>query len=252
MTEYRIDDLARAAGTTTRNVRGYQDRGLLQRPMKRGRIAIYTDAHLSRLKVINNLLKRGFTIRHISDFLLGMQRGDDLADVLGLNEVVTEPWSSSTSTTMSAADLKELLNTGNPAQMQRLVDFGLLDPIPNASPPAYRVNDADTIFAYSRLVKLGIALSGIIEVHGRVDAQMSDIAATLISSGRRAITDQYTDGWLPETESESQWATEILSELRQAGMVSSHNMLNRALDRDMARQLSQYLEASRNESATSD
>ena len=29
MAEYRIDDLARAAGTTVRNVRAYQDRGLL-------------------------------------------------------------------------------------------------------------------------------------------------------------------------------------------------------------------------------
>ena len=44
--EYRIDDLARVAGTTTRNVRGYQDRGLLPRPVRRGRIAIYTDLHL--------------------------------------------------------------------------------------------------------------------------------------------------------------------------------------------------------------
>ncbi|MFW0788318.1 MerR family transcriptional regulator [Gordonia sp. CPCC 205333] len=247
MTEYRIDDLARAAGTTTRNVRGYQDRGLLPRPVRRGRIAIYTDAHLSRLRVINNLLRRGFTIRHISDFLLGIQRGDDLADVLGLNEVVTEPWSTSTSTTMTATDLKELLNTANPAQMARLVEFGLLEPIAESDPSAYTVNDADTIFAYSRLVKLGIALADISEVHGRVDAEMSGIAATLISSGRRAITDQYSDGWLPKTDSESDWAAELLGELRRAGMVSAHNMLNRALDRDMARQLSQYLEASRNE-----
>src|SRR6478735_4790641 len=94
MTEYRIDDLARAAGTTTRNVRGYQDRGLLPRPTRRGRIAIYTDSHLARLKVINNLLLRGFTIRHIGDFLHGISHGADLADVLGLREVVTEPWST--------------------------------------------------------------------------------------------------------------------------------------------------------------
>ncbi|GAB17080.1 putative MerR family transcriptional regulator [Gordonia effusa NBRC 100432] len=249
MTEYRIDDLARAAGTTTRNVRGYQDRGLLPRPARRGRIAIYTDAHLTRLQVINNLLRRGFTIRHISDFLLGIQRGDDLADVLGLNEVVTEPWSTSTSTTMTAADLKELLNTASPVQMERLVEFGLIEPIVDADPPAYQVNDADTIFAYSRLVKLGIPLANISEIHGRVDAEMSGIAATLISSGRRAITDQYSDGWLPQTDSESDWAAELLGELRRAGMISAHNMLNRALDRDMARQLSQYLEASKNDGA---
>ena len=32
MAEYRIDDLARAAGTTARNVRAYQERGLLPPP----------------------------------------------------------------------------------------------------------------------------------------------------------------------------------------------------------------------------
>lgn len=251
MTEYRIDDLARAAGTTTRNVRGYQDRGLLPRPVRRGRIAIYTDAHLARLKVINNLLRRGFTIRHISDFLRGMQRGDDLADVLGLREVVTEPWSTTTSTTMPATDLKDLLNTGNPTQMQRLTDYGLIEELPDVTPLTYQVNDVDTIFAYARLVKLGVAIGDILEVHGRVDAQMDQVAATLITSGRRAVTDQYSEGWLPANDTESAWAAELLGELRRAGMISAHSMLNRALDRDTARQLSQYLEAHRRETNSS-
>lgn len=32
MTEYRIDELARLAGSTVRNIRAYQDRGLLPPP----------------------------------------------------------------------------------------------------------------------------------------------------------------------------------------------------------------------------
>lgn len=36
MTEYRIDELAHAAGTTSRNVRAYRERGLLPPPRKRG------------------------------------------------------------------------------------------------------------------------------------------------------------------------------------------------------------------------
>ena len=34
MGEYRIDELARLAGTTVRNVRVYQDRGLLSCPVE--------------------------------------------------------------------------------------------------------------------------------------------------------------------------------------------------------------------------
>jgi len=54
--EYRIDDLARAAGTTTRNVRVYRDRGLLPPPLRIGRIAIYNDTHLTRLRLITSML----------------------------------------------------------------------------------------------------------------------------------------------------------------------------------------------------
>ena len=43
MAEYRIDDLAREAGTTVRNVRVYQDRGLLPPPRREGRAGIYSD-----------------------------------------------------------------------------------------------------------------------------------------------------------------------------------------------------------------
>ncbi|MFW0786475.1 MerR family transcriptional regulator [Gordonia sp. CPCC 206044] len=251
MTEYRIDDLARAAGTTTRNVRGYQDRGLLPRPVRRGRIAIYTDAHLARLKVINDLLKRGFTIRHISDFLSGIQRGDNLAEVLGLEEVMAEPWSTATSTTVAADELKDLLNSGNPAHFQRLIEFGLIEPHgPNTDhPDRYTILDQETVTAYGRLVKLGVPLSGILDVHGRLDRQMATVAETVISAGRRGITEGRSDGWLPRTTAESEWATELLSEMRRAGSISAHNALDRALDRDLARQLNEYLGRARQSSS---
>mgnify|MGYP001322185641 CR=1 FL=1 len=54
--EFTIDQLAREAGSTVRNVRAYQDRGLLPPPEKRGRTGIYTDVHLARLKIIGALL----------------------------------------------------------------------------------------------------------------------------------------------------------------------------------------------------
>ncbi len=253
MTEYRIDDLAREAGTTTRNVRGYQDRGLLPRPARRGRIAIYTDVHLARLKVINDLLKRGFTIRHIGDFLSGMQRGDDLVEVLGLEEIVTEPWSTATSTSMAVEDLEELLNTQNPAHFERLIEFGLIEPQESdRAPDCYTIRDQETVSAYGRLVKLGLPLGGILDAHGRLDRQMAAVAETVISAGRLAFTEGHADGWLPQTTAESEWATELLSELRKATTVSAHNALNRALDRDLARQVNDYMGRARKSAAEQD
>jgi DNA-binding transcriptional MerR regulator len=65
MAEYRIDDLARAGGVLVRNVRYYQDSGMLPQPRRRGRVAIYRDAHLARLRLITRLLNRGYTAANI-------------------------------------------------------------------------------------------------------------------------------------------------------------------------------------------
>ena len=64
-TDYRIDELAREAGTTVRNVRAYQDRGLLPPPRRSGRVGLYTDAHLARLRLIGTMLERGYTLGNI-------------------------------------------------------------------------------------------------------------------------------------------------------------------------------------------
>jgi DNA-binding transcriptional MerR regulator len=87
--EFTIDELAREADSTVRNVRAYQDRGLLPPPEKRGRTGIYTDVHLARLKIIGAMLERGFTINNIRDLLLAWQEGRDLNDILGLEVAVT-------------------------------------------------------------------------------------------------------------------------------------------------------------------
>lgn len=87
--EFTIDELAHEAHSTVRNVRAYQDRGLLPPPEKRGRTGIYTDVHLARLKIIGALLERGFTINNIRDLLNAWQKGRNLNDILGLEVAVT-------------------------------------------------------------------------------------------------------------------------------------------------------------------
>ena len=50
MTTYRVDDLAELTGIAVRNIREYQDRGILPAPQRIGRAAIYTDEHVARLR----------------------------------------------------------------------------------------------------------------------------------------------------------------------------------------------------------
>lgn len=84
--EYTIDELARAADTTVRSVRVYHERGLLPSPEVRGRIGYYDTDHLDRLHTISRLLSRGMKLNGIRELLEAWDRGDGLADVLGVSE----------------------------------------------------------------------------------------------------------------------------------------------------------------------
>lgn len=84
--EYTIDELARAAETTVRSVRVYHERGLLPSPDVRGRIGYYGSDHLNRLQTISRLLGRGMKLNGIRELLSAWDRGDGLADVLGVTD----------------------------------------------------------------------------------------------------------------------------------------------------------------------
>src|SRR5689334_6626218 len=86
--EYRIEELARLAGTTTRNIRVYRDRGLLHPPLRVGRIALFNDTHLTRLRLITSLLDRGYNISHVREMLSAWEHGKDLGSVLGLASAI--------------------------------------------------------------------------------------------------------------------------------------------------------------------
>jgi DNA-binding transcriptional MerR regulator len=86
--EYRLDDLAVLSGVSARNIRAYRERGLLDAPQRRGRAAYYGDQHLAQLRAITGLLQRGFSTAHIADFITGMRKGRDLADVLGMHDAI--------------------------------------------------------------------------------------------------------------------------------------------------------------------
>src|SRR6201995_5508706 len=76
------------SGVSARNIRAYRERGLLDRPRRQGRSAFYDDYHLSQLKTINQLLRKGFNSAHIAEFFARMREGHDLAAILGVQQAI--------------------------------------------------------------------------------------------------------------------------------------------------------------------
>jgi len=79
-----VDDLARATGTTTRNVRALQTQGLLPPPVLVGRTGAYDDDHVQRLQAVLRLQARGFSRAAVRELLAAWEEGRTLDEVLGL------------------------------------------------------------------------------------------------------------------------------------------------------------------------
>jgi DNA-binding transcriptional MerR regulator len=81
---WTIDDLARAAGTTTRQVRALQTLGLLPHPGLVGRTGYYDAGHLDRLRAILRLQAEGFSLASLRSLLAAWESNMTLGELLGL------------------------------------------------------------------------------------------------------------------------------------------------------------------------
>lgn len=79
-----VDELARQAGCSVRNVRALQSAGLLPPPELRGRTGFYGPAHLARLSAALRLQDQGFSLAAVRALFGAWEQGSTLEQVLGL------------------------------------------------------------------------------------------------------------------------------------------------------------------------
>lgn len=81
---YRIDELARLTGTTVRNIRVFQAKGIVRPPRLEGRTGYYGEWDRLAVGATLRLQDRGFSLAGVSKLIEAWREGDTLADVLGL------------------------------------------------------------------------------------------------------------------------------------------------------------------------
>ena len=180
-TEYRVAELARAARTSVRNIRVYQDRGLLPPPRREGRIGLYTDAHLARLELIGKLLGRGYTFATIGELFDAWNNGEDLADTLGLREALAAPWTQEKAVKLSRAEVSRRFGMPfSAAALERAVELGLLVP-EGKDAAAYLVPSPSLFDAGTELAAAGVPLTVVLDLAAAVQDDMSRVAHRFIS-----------------------------------------------------------------------
>ncbi|GAB2675344.1 MerR family transcriptional regulator [Nocardia goodfellowii] len=238
MPEYRIDDLARAAGTTTRNVRAYQERGLLPPPIgKDGRASLYGDGHLERLRLIDALLQRGFTTAHIADFITSWETGKDLTEVLGLQHAVTAPWGADETFEVSRELIGTILGTDTDELVERLQEMKLV----RLEGDTVVFTDTQLLASFAELHEYGIELRMLIEIYAKVADRIDDITHIMITAAKQHIVDEHGAGWLPDTSAEIAETTTMLNKMRELAVASVHSTLARSMDITLRRELGDYL-----------
>jgi DNA-binding transcriptional MerR regulator len=161
--EYRIDELARTAGMTVRNIRAYQDRGLLPPPRRQGRVGLYGDAHLVRLRLIGHLLDRGYSLANIGELMSAWERGHELSQLLGLEQAIASPWTDELSVDMAAEELLALFGAGVTAeQLDEAIALGIVQP----DGDRFRVPSPRLLRAGAELIAAGVPIGAVLD-HAR-------------------------------------------------------------------------------------
>ena len=236
--EYRVDELARLAGTTVRNVRVYQDRGLLPPSRRAGRVALYSDAHLARLRIVGQLLERGYTIANIRELLGAWESGQNVGDLLGLETVLAAPWSDETPTRMTVEELASLYGfVGEPdAQAIELaVEQGVFEP----DGDTFLVRKPRMLHAGAELVAAGVPLMAVLALGARLRDDMDRVARSFVELVAEHVFDPVGE---PIPAEDLPRLTEIVRQLRPLAREAVDAELADAMGRHVQTQLRHRLD----------
>lgn len=186
--EYRIDELAQLAGTTTRNIRVYRDRGLLHPPLRVGRIALFNDTHLTRLRLITSLLDRGYNISHVHEMLSAWEQGKGVGDLLGLESAIAGSWATEKPERMSVADARRLVD--DDPGFDRMVGLGVI-----------KLEDDEAIVvrpklieAFNEIRQYGVATDKLIGLHEQIAPLVDQISGLLVQAGIEEVLHRINPG----------------------------------------------------------
>lgn len=222
--EMSIDELARRAATTTRNVRLYQTHGLLPPPRRSGRVAYYDGGHLARLRLIARLQGRGFSLASIRELLHAWSDRRSLADVLGLEEQITAPWNEEKEEVLGLAELADRFLGGDRRLLGRAVDLGLLA-IEGARA---RIPRPSLLRVAEALVDAGIPPSAALAEFEAVKERLDRTAAEFVELFARYVWRPFVENGMPPERLPV--ITESVGRLRPLAAVAVSAILAQSLD----------------------
>lgn len=242
----RIDELAAQTGVTSRNIRAYREKGLLPAPELEGRTGYYTEEHVQRLAIIEDLQERGFSLEAIRQTLEAWSVGGDFSHLLGLQSILNSPFHSEEPDHETVPQLlvrfPEALT--DPSLIGRAITLGLLEEEEEEEGSTLRIPSPLLLEAGTELVAVGVPLADVLDIFEKIQADMADVAQAFIGLVERHLVDP-ADLTKPR-QGQPKEMVETLQRLRPLAMEVIRPVLARQLTREInqaVRRMAQAVEA---------
>jgi DNA-binding transcriptional MerR regulator len=191
---WRIDDFARLAGTTGRNVRLYQTRGLLPPPALEGRVGLYSQEHLRRLRLILRLLERGYPLANIRELIDAWDDNRSLGNVLGFEEALAS-FDAEPPRPFTLEQLQEMFPDDTTGEgLLRAVELGILVP---ADGDDFIAPVPSLLDIGATLVAEGVPLAAVLDASVEIQTATTRLADVFVRLFLDALWQPFADAGEP-------------------------------------------------------
>lgn len=225
MAEYRVEELAEQAGVSVEALRSYQSKGLLPPPRHEGRIALYDDHHVERLREILDLKHQGYSLRMIAHLLNDQAAQSTSAPLLA--------------DTFSAAAVEEERLTLRqvaertrvpPSMLRSLAASGVLQPRNDDAECPYTTADVKAVRMLLSLISGGLPIEEFMAVARTQIETNSAVAQGAIDLFFRYVREPMLDSGLPDEEEAEQLVAALALMLQATTTLISYNFQRRVLN----------------------
>lgn len=241
---YRIDELARVAGTTVRNTRSYQEKGLLPPPVREGRVGYYSEAHLARLRMIGTLLERGFSLHAIAELIHSLEEGKDVRELIGLEEALTSPFSDEEPVEIEYDALTAMFASSDAVFFLKATQIGLVEATPDGK---IKVPSMRLLKVGADLHEAGVPIPKLLSALGRLRDDVDALAGRLVHLVLEEVLRPRLDAH-PDLSNASELA-DLVKRIRPLAKRAVDAELSRALEKHvrsaLGKELPQLMEASK-------
>lgn len=173
---YRVEQLAAACEISVDTVRYYQSRGLLEPPVREGRVAWYGPEHIERIRDVRGLQRKGLTLAAIKRVVDGDLRKPD-AD---LAEAVAAARGDTTEEELLGLD-EFAQRSGVPASLIQAVEReGIRFGVELDGQERYTATDIEMVRGALRLLEFGLPLGELLALARDTHEAMTALAGRAV------------------------------------------------------------------------